>query len=151
MTTDGKPSGTKATRMDTAKVTVAAPLPLYDVVIPTMKKTMAKKIAMVETKPTKRELRQEKCVSKTDYKLSHEIRNESRETYISTASGLLLPDSPPVKAAIWPIRVRSPVLTTTVPISPQKEDSGQRKLRSPSKLNHKTNLPILRHSLPTSS
>lgn len=56
VTTDGRPSGTKATKMDTAKVTVAAPLPLYEVVIPTIKKTMAKKIAMVETNATKREL-----------------------------------------------------------------------------------------------
>ena len=48
VTTEGRPSGTNATRMETAKVTQLAALPLYAVVIPTMKKTMAKTMAIVE-------------------------------------------------------------------------------------------------------
>ena len=56
MTTEGKPSGTNATRIETAKVTVVAAFPLYTVVIPTTKKIMAKKIAMQETMTTKRPL-----------------------------------------------------------------------------------------------
>lgn len=57
VTTDGKPSGTNATRIDTANVTVWAPLPLYAVVMPTTKNTTAKMIAMLETNMTKRALR----------------------------------------------------------------------------------------------
>ena len=56
VTTDGRPSGTKATRIETANVTVCSPLPLYTVVIPTTKNTMAKKMAMNETIMTKRPL-----------------------------------------------------------------------------------------------
>jgi hypothetical protein len=53
VTTEGKPSGTKATRIETAKVTVAAAFPLYAVVIPTTKNITAKKIAMTEINITK--------------------------------------------------------------------------------------------------
>lgn len=56
VTTEGKPSGTNATRIETAKVTVVAAFPLYTVVIPTTKKIIAKEIAMQETMTTKRPL-----------------------------------------------------------------------------------------------
>jgi hypothetical protein len=53
VTTDGRPSGTKATRIETAKVTVAVACPLYTVEIPTAKKTIAKVTAMREINMTK--------------------------------------------------------------------------------------------------
>jgi len=56
VTTEGRPSGTNATKTETANVTVCAALPAYTVVIPTAKKTMAKRIAMQETITTNREL-----------------------------------------------------------------------------------------------
>lgn len=53
VTTEGKPSGTKATRTDTAKVTVVVACPLYTVLIPTAKNTIANSIAMQEIIMTK--------------------------------------------------------------------------------------------------
>lgn len=56
VTTEGRPSGTNATRIDTANVTVAAAWPLYAVVIPMAKNTTAKTMAIIETIMTNRPL-----------------------------------------------------------------------------------------------
>ena len=70
VTTEGKPSGTKATRMETAKVTVCSPLPLYAVVIPTTKNTTAKTIAIADTIMTNRPL----CLPVSDVSIERRAR-----------------------------------------------------------------------------
>ena len=80
--------------------------PLYAVVMPTMKNTTANTIATVATRETK-------CA-------------------ISTAKGLLFPDSLPVSFAICPMSVWSPVRMTTVPVLQHlRAENEGRKLGSP--------------------
>ena len=84
VTTEGKPSGTKATRIDTAKVTVWATFPLYAVVIPTAKKTRAKRMAMHETITTKRPLFSYVQYSQIWAERTCDIHFDSKRTLVST-------------------------------------------------------------------
>ena len=91
VTTEGRPSGTNATKIETANVTVFEAWPLYAVVIPTTKKMIAKMIAMTETIVTKSPLHP--LVSKRH-------GTKTFHAYISIDKGLRLPVSPPVRVAI---------------------------------------------------
>ena len=92
MTVDGRPSGTNAMRIETAKVNVYVALPLYTAVMPTMRNTIARMIVMVESNITK--------WAQQIHQSARSIPRALKGTHISTASGDFFPVSLPVSCMI---------------------------------------------------
>lgn len=123
VTTDGKPSGTKATKTDTANVTVVAACPLYTVPIPTPKNRTAKKIAMNDIVNTNWALARCVKLGRTASLWGHRhFRSERALIATFTASKLGNLTLTGVNHAheycddktVLPMNVWSPVRTTTV-------------------------------------